>query len=148
MLFNSPSLRPAVHVNPEPEPVTHEERQGIRDWIVSDAETFGDPILRRAAISELKIHEYKAFWGDLSIDEFGHYWLHIPRGYMNPIDTGGSRYRVLSPEGEYLGDTRWPSSVGRVQNGCLMTYIENEETGEREATVFRIVPAVDGLIYP
>jgi hypothetical protein len=55
-------------------------------------------------------------------------------------------FRVLSPSGEYLGDTT-PPSAGTVVRGHLLTIATDPETEESYPVVYRIRPAVEGLEY-
>ncbi len=94
----------------------------------------------------LIIPEVKGWWGNVFIDSGGYIWLQRTTALWErnqPIP-----YRVLSPEGEYLGDTTMPVQRARVQDGFLMGTTEDEETGELIPTVYQIVPAVPGLKYP
>ena len=45
-----------------------------------------------------------AFWNDIQTDDCGHIWLLYPT-YNILLEETGFVFRVMSPEGEYLGDT-------------------------------------------
>jgi hypothetical protein len=55
---------------------------------------------------------------------------------------------VITPEGEYLGQSYLPTSSGRVSHGHFLTLITDEATGNVMPTIYRIVPAVQGVVYP
>jgi hypothetical protein len=94
----------------------------------------------------LIIPEVKGWWTDLEIDTDGYLWLSKATAlWERNLPTA---LRVLSPEGEYLGDTIWPAGRARIQDGMLMGSVEDAETGEMVPTVFRIVPNVAGFRYP
>ena len=69
-------------------------------------------------------------------------------------------YRIVSPEGEYLGLTRLPAAeniTGNVQplslpisvaHGHYMGITWDVETGERHLHVYRLKPAATGFVYP
>jgi hypothetical protein len=58
-----------------------------------------------------------------------------------------ARYRVLSPEGEYLGDTEWPIRGGIIMNGYLLGWINFSTGQEPIALVFRIHSRMSDLVY-
>lgn len=93
----------------------------------------------------LIIPEAKGWWTDLQIDSAGFIWLSKATAMWEY--TLPTVCRVLSPEGEYLGDTTLPAGRVRFQDGLLMGMVTDEETDEEIPTVFRIVPAVAGLDY-
>ena len=58
-------------------------------------------------------------------------------------------FRILSPEGEYLGRTSRPKgSWVKVARGHLMLTTYDAETGAPRLEVYEITPAVSGLKYP
>ena len=61
---------------------------------------------------------------------------------------GGPMMRIVSSDGQYLGNTRLPVMNGSISNGIVAGLLENAETGEQILTVFRIVSAHTGLSYP
>ena len=92
--------------------------------------------------------EAKAYWSITAVDDAGYVWLGIPESPEERERAGGGRiYRLLSPEGEYLGITRAPAR-GLVMGRRLLAVITDPETDEDIPTVWRLVPAVKGFIYP
>jgi len=92
----------------------------------------------------------KPYWTDVKVDDAGFIWLFISETSQERGDAGGNLFRVLSPEGEYLGDSRWPTTLAhaRLSHGHLLFLVDHDETGEIIPTMYRIVPAVKGLEYP
>lgn len=109
--------------------------------------------LERAEIEKrLRLQEYpenKAYWQIVSVDEAGYIWIQIPEYYegSGTVDDG-LVYRVVSPEGEYLGITRYPPGPGIISHGHLLSIKTDPETDERKIFVYRINAAVEGLKYP
>jgi len=134
-----------------PEPVTSKEKGAIRRRMEESIERNQAPrspgwdSARRKA---LKFLEYKAFWDRVIIDDAGYLWLGIPEERDHLSSFSGQLYRVISPDGEYLGNSRWPTINGNVTQGLFLGYVIDEETLGAIPTVFRIAPIVEGLIYP
>ncbi len=84
------------------------------------------------------------------VDEFGYYWLQGNPDYSlgDDFNRARSTMMVLSPDGEYLGDTLYPELRSAVSCGYLLTTVEDEETGEMSFIAYRIVSAVEGFTYP
>ncbi|MFC1529142.1 6-bladed beta-propeller [Gemmatimonadota bacterium] len=111
----------------------------------------------KAVRENLAYGEFVPFWRTATVDDTGYYWLQRYELRTERLAAGGgSLFSLLSPDGEYLGDTRWPVSVTSglwllyptISQGCLVATITDEETGEERVTVFSLKPAVDGLRYP
>jgi len=104
----------------------------------------------------LAFGDFIPFWTSVTVDDAGYAWLELYEAVEQRDEAGGSAFRVLSPDGEYLGDTRWPLVVlttpvmqyAAVVQGCLLTLEQDPDTNERVPTVYRILPAVEGLKYP
>jgi hypothetical protein len=139
--------RRIIHISLEAEPITLEMRSRIRTiWEEIYASSLDDPSVR-AEMSGMKFLDRKAFWSGMEIDDYGWYWLRIPE--LNTRKLGGVSYRILSPEGEYLGDSRRPfGGSDTLHKGRCLTMCIDPDTGEPQVTVYRIIPAVDGLSYP
>ncbi|MFC1529175.1 6-bladed beta-propeller [Gemmatimonadota bacterium] len=138
-----------IRIDLPQEPVTAEEQRLIlnpRSENASDRAERSD----YTSINDLQegeIPTYKACWTSIFVDDFGFIWLQFPRSYLsNELDVG-ARFRVLSPEGEYLGITSWSYPYGAISQGYLMGWVEKEDTGEMIPTIYRLIPHVDGLRY-
>ncbi len=98
-------------------------------------------------------------WTNMAVDDRGFWWLRV----QNDPDVwmSGERpyvYRLLSPEGEYLGVTTAPPTFIRnsalhstypvsVCNGQFLTMQSDPETGENLLKVYRMEPACEGFRY-
>ncbi|MFC1529176.1 6-bladed beta-propeller [Gemmatimonadota bacterium] len=101
-----------------------------------------------SAVRQFPFADEKAFWSAVEFDDTGYFWLGLsvlPRmGYGGTYD-----HLVLSPEGEYLGNTIRPTgSNSSVSHGRLYVLEEDPDSGEILPTIYRIRSAVDGFIYP
>ncbi len=103
----------------------------------------------RATRAALIIADRKPHWTTVIVDDFGYLWLLMSETHEEAREKGGSRFRVVSPEGEYLGDSRWPKPVSNasISHGCICFLVE-EESGEMIPVIYRIRSNVDGLDYP
>ncbi len=132
------------------EPVTAEEREQIRRMALEEYERTKEryPDHAKVMLERLQIPDVKAFWDRLLINDAGYYWLECPEPYQVQSDKGGPLFRVLSPEGEYLGLTRWPIGNGTFKDGCFMGMVADEMTGAVVPTIYRMVPLPAGFVYP
>lgn len=110
---------------------------------------------------EAAIPEVKPPWSYVAVDDEGYYWLRVQEE-PDPwtVYIRDFAYRILSPDGEYLGITRLPAPeniTGNVQplslpisvaQGHYMGITRDEETGERHLHVYRLKPAAEGFVYP
>jgi hypothetical protein len=140
-----------------PEEVLDEDRTRCEDSLkrrISRLQGL-DRQLLEAQLKSLVFPEYKAFWGEtklgsIEIDDSGLIWVRVP-AEEPAIDQpdGPIRYRIVSPEGEYLGVTQLPDGsrrgMTRISKGCLIVVERDPETQERTIVVYRIRPAAPGL---
>jgi len=101
----------------------------------------------QAILEDFQIPEYKAYWSDVQVDENGFFWLLNSEQYYGTVEDV-LRWRILSPEGEYLGNTQCMATEARISRGHLLTIQENEETGAQDLIVYKIHPLARGLRYP
>jgi len=94
--------------------------------------------------------DHKAYWSSIFVDREGYYWLRLSSSQLSgPRENEPVGFRVLDPDGKYLGDTWTPPVIGAMPgDGYLMALVLDERTGERIPTVFRMRSAIEGLIYP
>jgi len=108
----------------------------------------GNPLgadLYNAWIKEDNFPEIRAYWNDFTVDEFGYLWLEDPSSQFHATE----RYvRVVSPEGEYLGDASFPQGVSRISNGYYLLIDRDLDSEEWRLVVYKLMPAVDGLTFP
>jgi len=91
----------------------------------------------------------KSLWDWITVDDAGFIWMQDHFDYSGSADVpGATTYRVLSPEGEYLGMVEWPTQRGFIQNGYFLSRIEDAETGKVVFTVYRMVSKKSGFEYP
>jgi hypothetical protein len=139
-----------IQLDLPPEPVAEAERRRIIDSSAERTRNASGQFANRAQERHdaLKILEFKAFWEAVQVDQKGYYWLRIPEMMETMNELGGTLHRVLSPDGEYLGDTRWPARLCTPADGRLFSRETDEETGQNRLVVYRIRPAVQGFKYP
>ncbi len=103
----------------------------------------------QARLENIRFPAQAAYWSDMQVDASGFIWLRYPEEEPDPLSTTGSVHQVLSPQGEYLGNTQWPKPGGTISNGYLLSWDSHTEaeTGYT-AVVYRIIPNINGLVYP
>ncbi len=110
----------------------------------------------KAVRDNLAFGDFNPYWNNFFIDDAGYYWLETFETYQQKQDAGGVAFRVLSADGEYIGDTRWPAQVSGsymiqyplVSRGHLVAMVTDPETEDRIPTVFKIIPIAEDLEYP
>ncbi|MFC1544382.1 6-bladed beta-propeller [Gemmatimonadota bacterium] len=143
-------LTQVIRLDIPPEPVGEADVAmiyGRIDSTISEAE--GDQrLIREQYRKNLDIPDFKAFWSNVVVDDSGFIWLLKPLPEETPFDVEVNEWRVLSPQGEYLGDVETPTAWGRFSRGRYLTYLTDPVSGAREAVVYEMNPAVPGLRYP
>jgi len=148
------------------EPISDEDRAAVQDrydrLIERNMAHGADESLRDQLLAMKETVQYadhKGFWWLVEVEEpggwlwltepvphFGIYYIGVPQIEQQQI------FRIVSREGEYIGETRWPSELDRfashVARGHLMAMVADLESGEEIPTVYRITPLIDGLDYP
>ncbi len=141
-----------IRVTIEPQPVTASERKKVTDLLDQRIAAAEGPTVAmlRAQRDAIRFAETKPAWTSMRVDDSGFYWLTIPETNQERNDAGGRKHRILTSDGRYLGDTRWPPSrtVARVSRGHLLVVESDAETGEPLPTVYSIRSAVAGFRYP
>jgi len=119
----------------------------------------------RRMIEEVKsasvLPDQKPYWTFIWVDDAGYYWLCVPERLIQfeSDEDRSEAWRVLSPEGEYLGITRTPSRQWvnymhlhlmpiSISQGHLMSIATDSTSGEKHLNVYRMVPAAPGFTYP
>ncbi len=98
-------------------------------------------------VREIKYPDSIGFFGWATGDQSGYVWLADVWSTAEHSEERGFVFHVFDPAGRYLGLAEAPASRFRIQGDKLMAIIEDPDTGENVPTVFRIVPAIDGLTY-
>jgi len=93
---------------------------------------------------EAKFPELKAFWKAAQIDENGFLWLEDSGTEFTPEER---LFRVVSPDGEYLGECVFPPGEGRIERGQYLLIDTDWLSGRQNLIVYTIVPNVGGLDY-
>ncbi len=141
-----------IQIEIEQERVTAEDKANIYQEIdnrIANAEERRKDILKKER-DAVVIAEMKAYWTTIRVDNSGHIWLERSETDEEKRTAGGSLFRVLTPEGEYLGDTRWSVQLSdaSLSQGFLLSIQTDEETLEDIPIIYSIIPAVEGLKYP
>ncbi|MGD8278833.1 MAG: 6-bladed beta-propeller [Gemmatimonadota bacterium] len=88
-------------------------------------------------------------WSWAVADDAGNVWLLDTWSEELGLDEGrGHRFHVIAADGRYLGTTLAPTVRFQVHGDRLTALVEDPVSGEIVPTVFRIVHAVPGLVYP
>ncbi len=143
------TLRKKICFEIEEKPITAEDKTRYLnsfDQRIADASDRGAE--RLTAMKEGTVFpERWPYWGGASVDDYGYIWLSVTEHDDDREAAGGGYLRmVLSPEGEYLGDTRMPT--GSKSYGRLMHITTDEETDELILIVYQLRSAVEGFTYP
>ena len=146
------TMKRRVRIAMPPEPVSDEDRQSVNDYYERTISEADDNMkeMMESQWKAVRFSEYKAPWSGAEVDDAGYMWLEISDifDYERRVEEG-VRYRLLSPEGEYLGITRRPPGMTtEVRYGTLLANLTDEETGEYKLTAYTMEPAVDGFRYP
>jgi hypothetical protein len=102
----------------------------------------------RRGFGSLRLRDHKGFSVRVFADR-GFLWLMKP---VVPWTSPPPVCCVISPEGEYLGDSTWPVAVhwnyARVMRGYFLGLTRDPASGAQLAVVYRIRPRVEDLSYP
>ncbi|MFC1629211.1 6-bladed beta-propeller [Gemmatimonadota bacterium] len=103
-----------------------------------------------AQLADLPNAAVKAPWRDIEVDDAGFFWLKLPTTILGPSPMDSvSTYRILSPQGEYLGMSTQPfGTFPRISHGMLLVGHVNPETDKQTLVAYAIRPIVRGLDYP
>jgi hypothetical protein len=83
------------------------------------------------------------------IDDAGYLYLSLREYRAGPSGPAPTTYRVLSPQGEYLGLTTHPAGSGAgIMGGRLLINGSDMETGYYAYSVYEIRSAIPGFAYP
>ncbi|MFC1499781.1 6-bladed beta-propeller [Candidatus Zixiibacteriota bacterium] len=122
-------------------------RDYLREQMVNNE--FMKPMFE-AQLAHLPNAAVKAPWRDIEVDDAGFFWLKYPTTMLGPSSMDSvATYRVLSPQGEYLGVSTTPfGNLPRISHGMLLVSHMNPETDEQTLVAYAIRPIVRGLDYP
>ena len=145
-----------VRVELEPVPLTSEDMTKLRTRMEGPLQSAREEGRTRtidvyeAQLKALEMPDHRAVWRDMILSDEGYLWLWVVEHSVDRDALGGGYlFRVLSPEGEYLGDTRVPYGLRfTLSDDRLMTTWYPPESDEYQMLICRIMPAVPGLTYP
>ena len=145
--------RRRIRIVEDPEPVSRNDMYSVQQYMDRMIEQLSgtDREMWQSERDNCRAQEYKAFWSAVDVDDSGYIWLQYATHHYALEDSSapGLRYRILSPEGEYLGNTVRPrGNHFHLSNGHLLVTRIDREKGEYVLTAYRIHSAVDGLRYP
>lgn len=136
-----------IRLDLPPRPVTAKLKEIYWEGEESRYATLGrkfDPSVKTQTI----FPKHAGWWGTVIVDDAGYIWLQDVTSNPAGLPYRSCRFFVLDPEGRYLGNVDLPSLTGRILNGRYYAIVRNPDTGAEIPTVFRIVPALDGVTYP
>jgi len=142
-------LTKIIHLGLENRLVSADDRRAVQDMLQNRINATEDP--RRKAVytqqkQQVSFMDYKAFWSEVLVDDLGYYWLKDFPLYGS--DMREAVYRVFSPEGEYLGDTKLTEDLVSICQGHICTIRVNSETGGDEFIVYRLESQHKQFRYP
>lgn len=145
-------LRFNIRLDIEVRTFTAEDRSKVIDRLNQDLVEGSEhrKAIAKAQKESIVFPQTKPYWTNITIDGSGHIWLQVPEHSADRLAAGGGYlYRVISPEGEYLGDTRIPS-IGRfiINRGRMLMNYFDCEAELPQLIVYQIEPAIEGFIYP
>ncbi len=136
----------------EKEALVADYDQAIEDAMAIEEEGYRQNSVERAKTlrETLVFPETKAYWNWVIVDDLGFIWLRKPWAYSPRPGNRARSWRVLSPYGEYIGDTTHPESflVTNISHGYLCIIRLDLETEERIPTAYRIKTRIEGIKYP
>lgn len=149
------TIKRNIQLGLDPIPITAEDRAKVRTLYEERLANAKDNNERMIPMSEamlkaLVFPDNRPYWRGVISDDSGCLWLLIPEHTVDREAAGGGYlFRIVSSEGEYLGNTRvsYASSFNVVQ-GKLMVRWTPPETESPELLICNIRSAVEGLVYP
>jgi len=151
---SSGKLIQRVWVDIPSEPITTDDRRIIEDRLrelMQLALTRPSELPFRMNPSDIPFPDVKAPWQAIEVDDSGYIWLQesLPSFPFSPIGIEPIEYLLLSPEGEYLGNTHRPIAAnGQVARGYFLALVNDEDMGIAVPTVYRIHSNIREFDYP
>jgi hypothetical protein len=135
----------------EARPVTEADREVVLADYRARLEEEPDEASKRSIRLEMEhtlFPDRMPYYLSVGIDRFGYFWVYPPVDLYISTPPSPQRVRLLSPEGEYLGDVEMPPGIAGASHPYLCTRREDPETGDYDYIVYRLTPAVPGFSYP
>lgn len=143
------TLRKQIRLDIEPIPITAEDKERyLNSFDERIASASGGAAEQLRSMKEgTEFPERWPYWGGVVIDDYGFIWIGVTEREEGREAAGGNYLQmILSPEGEYLGDTRGPGAPK--SHGRILRIMTDDETGESILIVYQLHPAVEGFTYP
>jgi hypothetical protein len=99
-------------------------------------------------IEDYPFPETAGFFRRVVVDDAGWVWCQDALASFQRAEGEDHLFHVFNPRGCYVGTTRLPAARFRIADGRLMCFRTDAESGETRGTVYRLVPAAGGLVYP
>lgn len=136
-------------------PVSDQERADILHEAREAIANAQEGISRERAKKQLELLEipsHKDYWMRPIMDDSYFIWAREPNIGIGNISVR-QRFLIISPDGEYLGDTVFPevpdSTIQLMPSkGHMLLTFEDPETGQKVFSVYSIRSVVEGLEYP
>jgi hypothetical protein len=146
-------LKRVILIDIPPKPVADAERRAVQSYYEQRMQNATDDRYREIAKQQLEHMEFcdpKSYWLGIHVEENGYIWASWPEHFWLYAlgDLHEPTFRLIDPDGVYLGDTKHPIEYGAITRGHVIAKLDNEDTGEIDIVVYRIIPAVEGLKYP
>jgi len=148
------SIKRKIRLELDPIPITAEDRTKVRaryEESLADAKDNNERMIPiyEAMLKALAFPDNRPYWREIISDDIGWLWLQVPEHTVDREAAGGYLFRIVSPEGEYIGNTRVAYGRGfNVVQGKLMVRWIPPEAESPELLICNIRPAVEGLKYP
>ena len=140
-----------IRVEIQPVPITAKDKEIVKangDRIMAGRSESSREFIRQQQIN-MKYLDNKAPWQSARFDDAGFIWLAVPENSeQREAGGGGTLYRVLSSEGEYLGLSRLPNGTSKILGGRLLMIESDPETDEYSLKVYEMKPAPSEFRYP
>ena len=150
------TIKKKIRLGLVPTPFTTEDRTKIKtryeEGLSAAKEANNERMIPiyEAQLNAFELPQNRPYWREVISDNAGCLWLLVPEHTVDREAAGGGYlFRVVSPEGEYLGNTRVTYSRGfNIVRGKLMVRWTPPEAESPELLICNIRPAVEGLKYP
>ncbi|MFC1529220.1 6-bladed beta-propeller [Gemmatimonadota bacterium] len=105
---------------------------------------------RTRAYRNADLGDMRAYWKSIEIDDRHFIWLEVAEHYAERADGGaGRKFRVFSPNGEYLGITRRPTETpgSGISNGHFITIEVHQDSGMYIVKAYQMTSAIGEFAY-
>ncbi|MFC1529092.1 6-bladed beta-propeller [Gemmatimonadota bacterium] len=145
------TLKRRIELQLEEMPFTATDRSVITDdWDERIRNASGPSVEQLQSMRDgLPFPERWPYWGSVAIDDAGYLWLKVSERALDyEVAGSGVLCRIISPAGEYIGNTRLPQGSGPTSHGCRIARLSDPDTDETIFVLYRVRSAVEGFTYP